>query len=78
MDKLLNACFIALLEEPSWLLPIVVVPKKNNKLWIWINFLWFNVITKKDPYPLPFIEEVLDEVASHEVYLFFDEFLNYH
>jgi len=33
-----------------------------------------NATTKKDPYPLPFIEEVFDEVARHEVYSFFDGF----
>jgi hypothetical protein len=33
-----------------------------------VDFQQFNVAAKKDPYPLPFIEEVLDEMASHEVY----------
>jgi hypothetical protein len=33
---------------------------------------------KKDPYPLPFIEEVLDMVARHEEYSFFDRFFGYH
>jgi len=33
---------------------------------------------KKDPYPLPFMEEVLDMVAWHEVYLFLDGFSCYH
>ncbi len=28
---------------------------------------WFNVVTKKDPYPLPFIEVVLEEIVGHEV-----------
>jgi len=31
LDKLLNVGFIVLVEEVSWLSPIVVVPKKNNK-----------------------------------------------
>jgi hypothetical protein len=29
LDKFLNASFITLVEEASWLLPIVVVPKKT-------------------------------------------------
>jgi len=32
LDKLLNVGFIDLVEEASWLSPIVIVPKKNNKL----------------------------------------------
>jgi len=33
---------------------------------------------KNDPYLLPFMEEVLDMVARHEVYLFLYGFLGYH
>jgi hypothetical protein len=43
-----------------------------------MNFLQLNVATKKDPYPLPFTEEVLDKVAGHEVYSFLDAFFTYH
>jgi len=28
--------------------------------------------SKKDPYPLPFIDEVLDNVVGHEIYKFFE------
>jgi hypothetical protein len=33
---------------------------------------------EKNPYPLFFIEEVLDEVIGHEVYSFLDGFFGYH
>jgi hypothetical protein len=33
---------------------------------------------KKNPYHLPFIEEVLDMVVGHKVYSFLDGFLGYH
>jgi hypothetical protein len=36
------------------------------------------VTTKKDPYPLTFMEEVLDMVASHEFYSFLNGCSNYH
>jgi hypothetical protein len=32
LDKLLVASFITVVEEATWLSPIVVVPKKNGKL----------------------------------------------
>jgi hypothetical protein len=78
LDKLLTARFITLVEEAIWLSPIVVVPKKNGKLCIYIDFKRLNATTKKDPYPLPFMDEVLDLVAKHEVYSFLDKFSNYH
>jgi len=48
--------------------PIVLVPKKNGKLKIYINFRKLNEATKKDPYPLPFTDEVLNIVAGYEAY----------
>ncbi len=43
-----------------------------------MDFWKLNVTMKKEPYPLPFIEEVLDMVVGHEVYSFLDGFLGYH
>jgi hypothetical protein len=37
---------------------------------ICVDFRILNVATKKDPYPLPFIDEVINIVAGHEVYTF--------
>jgi hypothetical protein len=78
LDKLLAIGFIVPMEEATWLYPIVVVLKKNGKLQICMDFQKLNVVTKKDPYPLPFMEEVLDMVAGHEVYSFLDGFSSYH
>ncbi len=43
-----------------------------------MDFKKLNVTTKKDPYPLPFIDEVINIVARHEVYTFLDGFLGNH
>ncbi len=71
IDKLLVAGFIEFVKETTWLSPIVVVPKKNGKLRICIDFKKLNAATKKDPYPLPFIDEVLNIIVGYE-----DSFLN--
>jgi hypothetical protein len=47
LDKLLVMRFIILVEEATWLSPIVVVSKKNDKLWICMDFWKLNVATKK-------------------------------
>jgi hypothetical protein len=78
LDKLLTTSSIAPMEEATWLLPIVVVPKKNGKLCICVDFKRLNVTKKIYPYLLPFIEEVLDMVAKHKVYSFLVRFFGHH
>jgi hypothetical protein len=56
--------------------PIVVVPKKIGKLKIYIDIGKLNAATKKDPYPLPFIDEVLNTIARYEAYFFLDRYSN--
>ncbi len=78
IDKLLAAKFIQLVEEVTWLSPIVVIPKKNGKLKICVDFKKLNKATKKDPYPLPFSDEELNIVAGYEAYSFLDGYSRYH
>ncbi len=75
-NKLLAIGFIEFIEKTTWLSPVIVVPKKNGKLKICINFRKLNATTKKDPYPLPFKDEVLNIVAR--AYSFLDGYLGYH
>jgi hypothetical protein len=48
--------------------PIFVIPPKNGKLKICINFKKINAATKKDPYPLPFTNEVLNIIVGYGGY----------
>jgi len=43
-----------------------------------VDFRKFNEGTKKDPYLLPFTNEVINTIVGHEVYTFFDSFSRYH
>jgi hypothetical protein len=56
----------------------MVVPKKNGKLRIYVDFKLFNKVTKKDPYPLPFSDEVLNIIVGYETYSFLDGYSCYH
>ena len=78
LEKLLKAGFIEPVDQATWLSPIVVVPKKNGKLRICVDFRRLNAATKKDPYPLPFTDEVLDTVIGYAPYSFIDCFSGYH
>ena len=78
LEKLLKAGFIEPVDQATWLSPIVVVPKKNGKLRICIDFRRFNAATKKGLYPLPFMDEDLDTVIGYAAYSFIDYFPSYH
>jgi hypothetical protein len=75
--KLFVAGFIKLVEEATWLSPIVVVPKKNGKLIICVDFRKFNK-AKKNPYMLPFTNDIINTIVGHEIYTFLDKFSRYH
>jgi hypothetical protein len=70
--------FIKHAEKAIWLSPIVVVPKKNRKQKICVDFKKLNTTTKKDPYPLPFTDEVINTIVGHEIYTFLNGFFGYH
>ncbi len=57
---------------------IIVVPKKNGKFKICADFKKLNVAIKKDPFPLPFTNEVLNIVVGCEAYSFLDGYFGYH
>jgi hypothetical protein len=44
---------------------------------ICVDFYKLNAATKKDPYPLPFIDEVLNAVIGYALYMFLDGFCGY-
>ena len=53
--------------EPStsaWASPIVVVAKPNGDIRLCTDYRALNKITEFDPYPIPRIDEILDEVAA--------------
>ena len=77
VDKLLKARFICPVETAEWVSPVVVTPKKDGRWRICVDFKPLNVATKKDPYPLPFIDQILDSVAGHERYSVCDSFSGY-
>ncbi len=70
--------FIQFIQEATWLSPMVIVPKKNGKLKICIDLKKLNVIAKKDAYPLPFINEMLNIIAAYETNSFLNGYLRYH
>jgi hypothetical protein len=51
--------------------------KKNGKLKICVDYKKLNATPKNDPYPLPFIDEVINTIARHDTYSFLDGYFGY-
>ena len=54
--KLLDAGFIKVVLHLDWLVNPILVPKKNNKWRMCVNYTSLNKACPKDPYPLSCIE----------------------
>ena len=56
LQKLLAANFIYPISNNKWASPLVIVPKKNRKWRICVDYRELNKATHKDHFPLPFID----------------------
>ena len=54
----------------------VLVPTKVETGWrVWIDYRKINSTTRKDHFPLPFIDQMLERLADHSHYCFLDGYL---
>jgi hypothetical protein len=77
LHKLLNARFIYLISNSGWVSPLVIVPKKNGKWRVCVDYRALNKATQKDHFPLPFIDKVLDNLSGKMFFSFLDGFSGY-
>jgi len=77
LQKLLDTRFIYPISDSEWVSPLVLFPKKNGKWRICVDYRELNKATKKDHFPLPFIDQVLDGLARKKVFSFLDGFSGY-
>ena len=56
LQKLLNVGFIYPISDCQWVSPLVVVPKKNGKWRICVDYIELNKAKQKDHFLLPFID----------------------
>jgi hypothetical protein len=77
LQKLLNAGFIYPISDSEWVSPLVIVPKKNRKWRVCVDYRALNKSTQKDHFPLPFIDQVLDNLSGKNFFSFLDGFSGY-
>ena len=77
LQKFLKVDFIYPISDNQWVSLLVIVPKKNGKWRICIDYRELNKTTLKDHFPLPFIDQVLDTLAGKKLVSFLDGFSGY-
>ncbi|KAH9801189.1 hypothetical protein KPL71_000934 [Citrus sinensis] len=68
--KWLDAGIIYPISDSSWVSPVQCVPKKGG-------ITKLNKATRKDHFPLPFIDQILDRLAGKQYYCFLDGYSGY-
>jgi hypothetical protein len=76
--ELLDARIIREVQYRVWVANVVMVPKKNGNIRMCIDFTELNKACLKDPYPLPRIDIIIDQVAVCEMLSLLDCFSGYH
>ncbi|XP_058192044.1 uncharacterized protein LOC131309421 [Rhododendron vialii] len=78
VNQLLEAGVIREVLYPTWLANPVVVPKKNGKLRVCVDYTNLNDACPMDRFPLPRIEQMVDATAGCERLSFRDAYRGYH
>jgi hypothetical protein len=79
IEKMLELGLIFAVEEVEWVSPIVIQRNKGTEdIGVCVNYRSFNFACVHDPFPAPFTDEVLEQVAGKESYSFTDGFSGYH
>ena len=78
VQRLLDANVIREVKYSEWLANVVLVPKKNGKMRMCIDFIDLNKACKKDPFPLPRIDTSVDKAAGYKRFSLLNCFSGYH
>ena len=77
IKKQLSVGFLSVVEYPKWLSNVVLVPKKDEKVRVCVDFRDLNKANSKDDFLLPHIDMLVDSTAGHSMLSFMDGFSGY-
>jgi len=76
-DKLVKAKFIREVKYPTWLANVVVVKKSSGKWRMCTDYTDLNKVCPKDSYPLPSIDQLVDNASGYDLLSFMDAYSGY-
>ena len=78
IDRILDARIIEPVGYSAWIIPMVVQDKKTGGIRIYVDMRKLSEACLHDPFPTPFMDEVLENVGGQQTYYFTDGFSSYH
>ena len=76
--KLKQAGAIKEVFYPQWLANTVMVKKKTGKWCVCVDFTDLNKACPKYPFPMPWVDQLVDVMVGHPWMSFLDAFQRYH
>jgi hypothetical protein len=76
--RLLGADFIKEVYHPDWLTNPILVPKKNKEWRMCVDYTDLNKACKKNPFGLPWIDQVVDSTTGCSLLSFLNSYSGYH
>ena len=67
IKKQLDAGFLEVSKYPQWVANIVLVPKKDGKVRMYVDYRNLNRASPKDNFPLPHIDTLVDNTTKHSL-----------
>ena len=77
IKKQLNVGFLSVVEYLEWLSNFVLIPTKNSKVRVCVDYRDLNKASPKDDFPPPHIDMLVDSTAGHSMLSFMDGFSRY-
>jgi len=77
IKKQWDASFLEVIKYPQWVSNIVVVPKKDDKIRVCVDFKDLNKASPNDDFHLLHIDVLVDNAARSSTYSFMDGFSRY-
>ncbi|CAF1144892.1 unnamed protein product [Didymodactylos carnosus] len=67
MDKFLKYCIASPSNSP-WSSPVILQEKNNGEFCFLVDYRKLNAVTKKDAYPQPTVEELINRLGGHKYF----------
>jgi len=64
VKKLIDSGYVREEQHPDWVANIILVPKKNERIQICIDYPNLNVACPKDKFPLPITDVMINNTCS--------------
>ena len=77
VKKQFDTGFLSVAQSLEWVANIILIPKKDGKVWMCIDYRDLNWASSKDNFPLPHIDVLVDNTTNFALFSFMDGFSSY-